>query len=72
VESRANGLALPVSDRLGEVPPIPSGRDRYSVMDKDCVKLERLFQEVADLPEDELLTYVSRWGSHTKCFDKDE
>jgi hypothetical protein len=30
VESRANGLALRVSDRLGEVPPIPSGRDRYS------------------------------------------
>jgi hypothetical protein len=30
VESRASGLALPLSDRLGEVPPIPSGRDRYS------------------------------------------
>jgi hypothetical protein len=27
---------------------------------------------VADLPEDELLTHVSRWGSHTKCFDEDE
>jgi hypothetical protein len=42
-------------------------------MAKDCVKLERLFQEVADLPDaDELMTYVSRWGSHTNCFDKDE
>jgi hypothetical protein len=41
-------------------------------MAKDCVKLERLFQEVADLPYDELLTYVSAWGSHTKCFDEDE
>ena len=41
-------------------------------MAKDCVKLERLFQEVADLPDDELLTYVDRWGSHTKCFDEDE
>ena len=41
-------------------------------MAKDCVKLERLFQEVADLPYDELLTYVSGWGSHTKCFDEDE
>jgi hypothetical protein len=41
-------------------------------MAKDCVKLERLFQEVADRPEDELLTYVSRWGVHTKCFDEDE
>jgi len=41
-------------------------------MAKDCIKLERLFQEVADQPEDELLTYVSRWGSHTKCFDEDE
>ena len=30
VESRAIGLALLLSDRLGEVPPIPSGRDRYS------------------------------------------
>ena len=41
-------------------------------MAKDCVKLERLLQEVADLPYDELLTYVSRWGSHAKCFDEDE
>ena len=30
VEPRASGLALLLSDRLGEVPPIPSGRDRYS------------------------------------------
>jgi hypothetical protein len=41
-------------------------------MAKNCIKLEKLLQEVADLPEDELLTYVSRWGSHTKCFDEDE
>jgi hypothetical protein len=41
-------------------------------MAQDCVKLERLFQEVADLPEDELPTYVSRWGLHTKCFAEDE
>jgi hypothetical protein len=40
-------------------------------MAKDCVKLERLFQEVADLPEDELLTYVDRWRSHTNCLDED-
>jgi hypothetical protein len=39
----------------------------------DCVKLERLFQEVADLPDaDELMTYVDRWGSHTNCLDEDE
>ena len=31
-------------------------------MAKDCVKLERLFQEVADHPEDELLTYVDAMG----------
>jgi hypothetical protein len=31
-------------------------------MAKNCVKLERLFQEVADLPDaDELMTYVDRW-----------
>ena len=42
-------------------------------MAKDCVKLERLFQEVADLPEaDELMTYVDAWGMHTKCFDEEE
>ena len=42
-------------------------------MAKDCIKLERLFQEVADLPDaDELMTYVDRWGSHTNCFDEDE
>ena len=42
-------------------------------MAKDCVKLERLFQEVADLPDaDELLTYVDRWGVHTNCLDEDE
>ena len=28
--------------------------------------------KMTGLPEDELLTYVSRWGSHTKCFDEDE
>ena len=42
-------------------------------MAKNCVKLERLFQEVADLPDaDELMTYVDRWGVHTNCFDEDE
>ena len=42
-------------------------------MAKNCIKLERLFQEVADLPDaDELMTYVDRWGVHTNCFDDDE
>jgi len=42
-------------------------------MAKDCVKLERLFQEVADLPDaDGLMTYVDRWGVHTNWFHEDE
>jgi hypothetical protein len=42
-------------------------------MANDCIKLERLFQEVADVPDaDELMTYVDRWGVHTNCFDEDE
>jgi len=42
-------------------------------MAKNCINLERLFQEVADLPDaDELMTYVDRWGVHTNCFDEDE
>jgi hypothetical protein len=42
-------------------------------MAKDCVKLERLFQGVADLPDaDELMTYVDRWGVHTNCIDEEE
>ena len=73
MESRANRWALPLSDRLGEVPPYLQEEIDTAGMAKNCVKLERLFQEVADLPDaDELMTYVDRWGSHTKCFDEDE
>ena len=62
MESRANGSALPLSDRLGEYRPYLQEEIDTAGMTNDCIKLERLFQEVADQPEEELLTYVDRWG----------
>jgi len=73
VESRASGWPYPSPIDWEKYRPYLQEEIDTAGMAKDCVKLERLFQEVADLPDaDELMTYVDRWGVHTNCIDEEE